>query len=66
MGLVLAAFAIPSLVSAFSDRRWPVQAGLMLVLAIGAVGFAMQENPGAYSVATVDDVILEVVGGYFN
>lgn len=66
VGLLLAAFSIPSLVAAFSDRRWPIAALFMMVLAGVAVGFAMQENPGAYSVATVDDVIVEVIGGYLN
>lgn len=66
VGLVLAAFAIPSLVSAYSDRRWPKQAALMLLIAGGAVAFAMRENPDTYSVATIDDTILLVLGRYLN
>ncbi len=66
IGVVLVAFAIPSLVSAFSDRRWPRLAVLMAVVGGGAVAYAMQENPGAYSFATLDDVVVSVVGGFVN
>jgi uncharacterized membrane protein len=66
VGIALAAFAIPSFVSAYADRRWPIQAALMLLIGGGAVMFAMQENPESYSVATIDDTILVVLGRYLN
>ena len=66
IGVALAAFSIPSLVSAYADRRWPKQAVLMLLIGGGAVAYAMQENPGVYGVATVDDVIVDVLGRYVN
>ncbi|MDP5085940.1 MAG: hypothetical protein NWQ23_11010 [Yoonia sp.] len=66
IGVALAAFAVPSLVSAYADRRWPKQAALMLIIGGGAVAYAMQENPGVYSVATIDEVIVGVLGRYVN
>ncbi|MFO8127628.1 hypothetical protein [Yoonia sp.] len=66
IGLALVAFAIPSAVSAYSDWRWPKTAVIMLVLGGGAIAYAAQENPGVYSLATVDDVIVDVVGGLVN
>ncbi len=66
VGVVVAAFAIPSLVSAFSDRRWPKQAALMLLIGGGAIAYAMQENPGVYGLSTIDDVVVDVVGRYLN
>ncbi len=66
IGLVLVAFAIPSAVSAYSDWRWPKMAIVMLVVGAGTIAYAAQENPGAYTLATVDDVIVEVVGDLVN
>ena len=66
IGLVVVAFAIPSAVSAYSDRRWPRTAIFMLLLGGGAMAYAMQENPGAYSFDTVADVIVGVVGSLVN
>ncbi len=66
IGVLLIAFSIPSVVSAYADRRWPKQAVLMIVIAGVAIGYAMQENPDIYSVATIDDTILTVLGRYLN
>jgi hypothetical protein len=66
IGVALAAFAIPSFVSAYADRRWPKQAVLMLLIGAGAIAYAMQENPDTYSVTTIDDTILVVLGRYLN
>ena len=66
IGVALAAFAIPSFVSAYADRRWPKQAVLMLLIGSGAIAYAMQENPDTYSVTTIDDTILVVLGRYLN
>ena len=61
IGLAMVAFAIPSAVSAFSDRRWPSAALVLLVLGAGSMAYAVQENPGAYTVETVDEAIVRVV-----
>ena len=66
VGVVIAAFAIPSLVSAYADRRWPRQAVFMVLLGGLAIAYAMQENPGVYAVDTFDDVIVDVLGRYLN
>ena len=61
IGLTMVAFAVPSAVSAYSDRRWPSTALVLLVLGAGSMAYAVQENPGAYATDTVDDVIVRVV-----
>ena len=66
VGVALIAFAIPSLVSAFSDRRWPKVAALMVLIGGMAIAYASQENPGAYSFETLDDVIVRVIGSFVN
>jgi hypothetical protein len=62
IGLAMVAFAIPAAVSAYSDWRWPRTALALLVLGAGSMAYAAQENPGAYALDTVDDVIVRVVG----
>jgi len=39
---------------------------LMLLIGAGAIAYAMQENPDTYSVTTIDDTILVVLGRYLN
>ncbi|EBA13671.1 hypothetical protein [Roseobacter sp. CCS2] len=65
-GLALVAFAIPSAVSAYADWRWPKAAIILLILGGVAMAYAAQENPGAYALDTVDDVIVSVVGDLLN
>jgi len=65
-GIALIAFSIPAAVSAYSNWRWPKLAVLMLAAGIGAIYFAVTENPGVYSLAEVDDVIVDVIGGFVN
>ena len=66
VGVALIAFAIPSLVSAYSDRRWPKIAALMVLIGGCSIAWAAQQNPGAYSFETVDDVIVSVIGSFVN
>ncbi len=66
LGIVLIAFSIPSAVSAYSDWRWPKAAVVMVILGVGAIFYAVQENPGVYSLDSVDDVIVGVVGSFVN
>lgn len=66
IGVALVAFSIPAFVSAYSDRRWPKTAAVMLLVAGGAIAYAMQENPDVYSLATIDETIVTVLGRYLN
>lgn len=66
IGIALISFALPSLVSAYSDRRWPKAAGVMLVIGGGAIAYAAQENPDVYSIATVPNMIVTVIGRYLG
>lgn len=64
-GLFLAVFSIPGLVNAYSDRRWPRLAALMLIGGIVMLGYSVREAPEEYTLDTVDDVIVRVVATYF-
>jgi hypothetical protein len=66
IGVTLLAFVIPATVSAYADRRWPKMAMMMLLVGGGAIAYAAQENPDTYSLDTLDDVIVEVLGRYMN
>jgi len=65
-GLLVGAFAIPSLVSAFADRRLPVQAVVMFIVAGVAIAYTIQEDAARYTVDNTDDVVVEVLGRYIN
>ena len=62
VGLVLGAFAIPSFVSAYADKRWP----WMALAAGGAIYHVKGEDPDRYTVAAVDNIVVEVLGRYIN
>jgi len=66
IGLVLAAFAIPSFMAAYAERRLPKHAALMLIIAGLAIWAAIQENPETYAFDTIDDTVLAVLGRYIN
>ena len=66
MGVMLTAFSVPSLLNAYADRRLPKQAALMLIVAGVAMAYAIQENPDTYTLATIDETIVNVLGRYFN
>jgi len=65
-GVALVAFSVPSLMAAYVDRRWPRQAIMMLVIAFVAIAYARQENPDTYSIAVIDETVVEVLGRYIN
>lgn len=64
IGVVVAVFSVPAMVSAMTDGRAP-RAPLMVVVISGLmIGYAMQQNPGAYSLKTLPDVFVQVVARF--
>lgn len=66
IGLILAAFSIPALVNAYSDRRWPRGSALALIIGVGMVVYTVRQAPETYTISTVDDVFVSVVARYLN
>jgi len=66
VGLILAAFSIPAIVNAISDKRWPKGSLLALIIGVGLVVYVVREEPEEYSLDTVDDVFVRVVAEYIN
>lgn len=61
LGLVVAAFSIPSMLSAISDGRTP-RASMVTILIAGAlVLYAAATKPGGYTVDTIPDAFVRVV-----
>ncbi|SDN86706.1 hypothetical protein SAMN05216196_102380 [Lutimaribacter pacificus] len=63
-GLVLCVFAIPSIVSAFSDRRAPRVATLVLMAGGAMVVWAIQSQPGGYRIEDIPDVFVRVLARF--
>ena len=49
LGIVIAGFSIPAIVSAFSDSRAPRAASLMLLLGGGLIAWALTTKTGGYT-----------------
>lgn len=61
LGLVIAAFSIPSILSALSDGRSP-RAPMVVILISGAlILYAVVANPGGYTVSEIPNVFMSVV-----
>jgi len=64
VGVVLAVFSIPSIVSALSDGRAPRVPAMMIILGSLMIGYAMQQRPGVYGLDTLPDTFVRVVARY--
>lgn len=65
LGLVIALFSIPALVSAFSDSRPPLVPVTGILIATGLVGVAYFARPGGYAPAEIPQVFVEVVARFW-
>ncbi|MDZ4096286.1 MAG: hypothetical protein U1D35_15415 [Paracoccaceae bacterium] len=66
VGLVLAAFSIPSLLSAFSESR-PPRTGAILILTAGVlIMVALANKPGGYAVNDIPQTVYRVIGRFVN
>lgn len=66
LGCIVTVFAIPAIVSAFSDGRTPRYPALIILIGIVMVGYSVNERPNAYTIETIPDVFAKVVGRYIG
>lgn len=66
VGLVLAMFAIPSIISAFSDSRAPRGSAITVLIAGGLVLYALQNQPGGYRMDEIPEVFVRVLADLLN
>jgi|TARA_B110000908_G_scaffold139014_1_gene165457 hypothetical protein len=64
LGIVIAAFSIPSILSAFSDRRAPRASAITILIAGALVLYAIQTKPGGYTLEDVPNAFIRVVADY--
>lgn len=64
LGLVIAAFSIPSILSALSDSRAPRASALTVLIGGGLILYAVQTKVGGYTLDQVPDIFVSVVGRY--
>lgn len=64
LGLIIAAFSIPSILSAFSDRRTPRASAITILIGGALVIYAIQGKPGGYAIDEVPDVFVKVVAQF--
>jgi hypothetical protein len=60
-GIVLSVFAVPSVLSAMSDRRAPRASAVLVLIAGGLILYAVQMQPGGYEMNQIPDVFMRVV-----
>ena len=65
-GIVIGAFSIPAIVSAFSDRRVPRMAAIFVMISAGMVTYALHMREEPYVLEKLDDVFISVVARYLN
>jgi uncharacterized membrane protein len=63
VGVIIAVFSIPSIVSALTDGRAPRIPALMIIIGGLMIGYAMQQRPGVYGLETLPDTFVRVVAG---
>ena len=66
LGLVIVVFSIPSILSAFSDRRAPRASLVTVLIGGGLVVYAMQVQPGGYRMEEVPQAVMHVLRDVFR
>ncbi len=64
VGIVLAVLSVPSMLSAFIDRRAPRVATFTVIVAGCLIVYAIQSNPGVYSIQDIPNVFIRVAAQF--
>lgn len=65
-GCLILVFAIPAIISAYSDGRVPRYPAIIVMIGGVLIFYAITERPGAYSLETLPDVFLRVVARFMS
>jgi hypothetical protein len=66
IGLIIALFSFPAIVGAFSEGRAPRTAAIMIMIGGGLMALAVYQKPNTYTLETIPDAFVRVVGEYVN
>lgn len=64
VGLVIAAFSIPSILSSFIDRRFPTISITLLLISGGLLYYGWINHPGGYTLEQIPMVFVEVIARF--
>ncbi|MFK7751945.1 MAG: hypothetical protein AB8B51_05300 [Sedimentitalea sp.] len=64
LGLIVAAFSIPSVLSALSDRRAPRASAVTVLIGGALILYAVTVKPGGYTLDRVPDVFFSVIARF--
>lgn len=64
IGLVIAVFSVPAVISALSDNRTPRIAAIAMIAGGGLVAWAATQKPGGYTLDQLPNVVVDVVAKY--
>ncbi|MBY5934671.1 hypothetical protein KUV51_16810 [Tateyamaria omphalii] len=64
LGILIAGFSIPSVLSAISDRRAPRASAITILIAGGLILLAIQTQPGGYTIEEIPDVFVRVIASF--
>ncbi len=66
IGALIGVFSLPSIVSAFAERRAPKIAFLTLMIGGGLIYWAVSQNPDKYSILGFPDLLIEVIARFIG
>jgi len=64
LGIIIAGFSIPSILSAVSDRRAPRASAITVLIAGALILIAVQSQPGGYTLEEIPDVFVRVIARF--
>ncbi|WP_299613180.1 hypothetical protein [uncultured Tateyamaria sp.] len=64
LGILIAGFSIPSILSAVSDRRAPRASAITILIAGGLILLAIQSQPGGYRLEEIPEVFVRVIASF--
>ena len=66
LGILVAAFSVPSVLSAVSDGRAPRASAITILIAGGLILLAIQTQPGGYTLQEIPDVFVRVIAPFIS
>ena len=66
LGIVIAVFSVPSILSALADGRAPRASAITILIAGGLILYAIQSQPGGYTLQEIPNVFVRVAAKFVN